>query len=75
MVLVYAQVAVGGVCVPASLLDDGCMLLRSLRVCFSIPPEVSQILLCIATAEKDDVKTKHLFHEDIRTKGGGVYYK
>ena len=45
------------------------------EVCFLIPPEVLQTLLCIATVEKDDVKTKHLFHEDIRTEGGGVYYK
>ena len=33
------------------------------------------MLLCIATAEKDYVKTKHLFHEDNLTEGVGVYYK
>ena len=45
------------------------------EVCFLIPPEVLQTLLCIATVEKDDVKTKHLFNENIRTEDGGVYYK
>ena len=57
------------------LLDDWCMLVRSPEACFSIPLEVLQTLLCTATAEQDDVKTKHLFKENIRSEDGDVYCK
>ena len=72
--LAYAQVAVGAVCVAASCSMMGACLCVSWGVLFD-PSEVSQTLLYIATAEKDDVSSKHLFKENICNEDGDVYYK